>query len=62
MTNDDLIVKVALLKQLHKKALLRQRDIFRLEKQLDDINDDFSNVVDAICRSLRKNEKNEDIK
>lgn len=57
MTKNDLIEKVFLLKQLHRKALLRQRDIYRLEKQLNDIDNDFSNVVDAICKSLRENEK-----
>lgn len=57
MTNNDLIVKLALLKQLFRKALLRQRDIFKLEKQLNDIDNDFSNVIDEICRSLKENEK-----
>mgnify|MGYP007092177464 CR=1 FL=1 len=57
MTNKDLIAKVALLKQLYRKAILRQRDIYRLEKQLNDIDNDFCNVVDAICKSLRENEK-----
>lgn len=57
MTNADLIQKVFLLKQLYRKALLRQRDIFKLEKQLNDIDNDFSTVVDAICKSLRENEK-----
>lgn len=57
MTKNDLIGKVALLKQLYRKALLRQRNIFKLEKELKDIDDDFCNVVDAICKSLRENEK-----
>lgn len=57
MTNSDLIVKVALLKQLYRKALLRQRDIFKLEKQLNDIDNDFCNVVDAICKALKENDK-----
>ena len=57
MTKNDLIGKVYLLKTLYRKALLKQRNIFKLEKELKDIDDDFSNVVDAICRSLMENEK-----
>lgn len=59
MTTNDLIVKVALLKQLYRKALLTKRNIFKLEKELNDIDNDFSNVVNAICKSLRENENDD---